>query len=99
MSDELPGWHRFGPEEPSYLKRCGLACREQRCLRTRQAQIMGRADRPFYHAHGVAAELRKRMLAASSPRDSQGHIAWLYAGSGGAEIASSVRLVVRMLTG
>ena len=41
---------------------------------------MARIDGEFYHARGVAAELRNRMLAAHTPADSYDGIAWLYGG-------------------
>jgi salicylate hydroxylase len=34
----------------------------------------------FYHACGVAAELRNRTLGARTPHDSYEGIAWLYRG-------------------
>jgi hypothetical protein len=44
-------------------------------LRTGQVQIMARVYGEFYHARGVAAELRNRMLAARTPQDSYEGIA------------------------
>jgi 3-hydroxybenzoate 6-monooxygenase len=56
------------------------AYQESRYLRTGQVQIMARIYGEFYHARGVAAELRNRMLAARTPTDSYDGIAWLYGG-------------------
>lgn len=41
---------------------------------------MARIDGEFYHAHGVAAELRNRMSAARTPADSREGIAGLHGG-------------------
>ncbi len=38
---------------------------------------MARAYGEFYHARGVAAELRNRVPAARTPADSHEGIAWL----------------------
>jgi len=52
----------------------------QRYLRTGQVQIMARVYGEFYHARGVAAELRKMMLGGRTPEQSYDGIAWLYDG-------------------
>jgi len=58
----------------------GLAYQQQRYPRTGQVQIRARVYGEFYHARGVAAELRNRMLGARTPEDSHEGIAWLYGG-------------------
>ncbi len=65
--DDLPGAFR--------------AYQESRYLRTGRVQIMARVYGEFYHARGVAAELRNQMLRARSPADSYEGIAWLYGGA------------------
>ncbi|CAN5399227.1 3-hydroxybenzoate 6-monooxygenase [soil metagenome] len=50
----------------------------QRYLRTGRCQIMARVHGEFYHAEGVAAELRNGMLSARSPEQSYDGLAWLY---------------------
>jgi 3-hydroxybenzoate 6-monooxygenase len=49
-----------------------------RVLRTGKTQIMARVYGGFFHAAGVAAELRDEMLAARTPEDSWEGMAWLY---------------------
>jgi 3-hydroxybenzoate 6-monooxygenase len=65
---------------PDDLPTAFRAYQESRYLRTGQVQIMARIYGEFYHARGVAAELRNRMLAARTPTDSYEGIAWLYGG-------------------
>lgn len=65
---------------PDDLPSAFRAYQESRYLRTGQVQIMARIYGEFYHARGVAAELRNRMLAARTPKDSYDGIAWLYGG-------------------
>jgi salicylate hydroxylase len=65
---------------PDDLPSAFRAYQEQRYLRTGQVQIMARVYGEFYHARGVAAELRNRVLAARTPADSYEGIAWLYGG-------------------
>jgi 3-hydroxybenzoate 6-monooxygenase len=65
---------------PDDLPSAFRAYQEQRYLRTGQVQIMARIYGEFYHARGVAAELRNRMLAARTSTDSYEGIAWLYGG-------------------
>jgi salicylate hydroxylase len=66
--------------DPDDLPSAFRAYQESRYLRTGQVQIMARVYGEFYHARGVAAELRNRMLAARTPTDSYEGIAWLYGG-------------------
>jgi len=51
-----------------------------RYLRTGRVQIMARVYGEFYHARGVAAELRYMMLHGRSPEQSYDGMAWLYDG-------------------
>lgn len=53
---------------------------QQRYLRTGRVQLMARVYGEFYHARGVAAELRNQMLAGRTPQDSYDGMAWLYGG-------------------
>ena len=57
-----------------------LAYQQQRYLRTARVQIMARVYGEFYHARGVAAELRQMMLSPRTPEQSYDGIAWLYGG-------------------
>ena len=56
------------------------AYQRQRYLRTGQVQIMARVYGEFYHARGVAAELRNQMLGSRTPQQSYEGISWLYGG-------------------
>ena len=57
------------------------AYQEQRYLRTARVQIMARVYGDFYHARGVARELRNQMLGAGGPvQTSFESSAWLYDG-------------------
>ena len=67
-------------ETPDDLPAAFRAYQQQRYLRTAQVQIMARVYGEFYHARGVTAELRNRMLSARTPADSYEGIAWLYGG-------------------
>jgi salicylate hydroxylase len=49
-----------------------------RYLRTGRVQIMSRIYGEFYHASGVARELRNGMLGARSPQDAMAGMEWLY---------------------
>jgi salicylate hydroxylase len=49
-----------------------------RYLRTARVQIMARVYGEFYHAGGVARELRNTMLSARTPEQSFEAMAWLY---------------------
>jgi len=51
-----------------------------RYLRTGRVQIMARVYGEFYHARGVAAELRDMALGPRTPQQSYEGIAWLYGG-------------------
>jgi salicylate hydroxylase len=42
---------------------------------------MARVYGEFYHARGVAAELRNKLLSPRTPQQSYDGIAWLYGGS------------------
>ncbi len=53
---------------------------QARYLRTGRTQIMARVYGEFYHARGVAAELREMALAPRTPQQSYDGIAWLYGG-------------------
>jgi 2-polyprenyl-6-methoxyphenol hydroxylase-like FAD-dependent oxidoreductase len=53
---------------------------QDRYLRTGRVQIMARVYGEFYHARGVAAELRDLALSGRTPEQSYDGIAWLYAG-------------------
>ena len=56
------------------------AYQQQRYLRTGRTQIMARVYGEFYHASGVAAELRYNALHGRSPAQSYDGMAWLYDG-------------------
>jgi 3-hydroxybenzoate 6-monooxygenase len=49
-----------------------------RYLRTGRVQIMARVYGEFYHAGGVAKELRNLMLGARTPVDAMAGMEWLY---------------------
>lgn len=53
---------------------------QDRYLRTGRVQIMARVYGEFYHARGVAAELRDMALGSRTENDSYEGIAWLYGG-------------------
>lgn len=53
---------------------------QERYLRTGRVQIMARVYGEFYHARGVAAELRDLALGSRTPQQSYDGIAWLYGG-------------------
>jgi len=54
------------------------AYQEARYLRTGRVQIMARVYGEFYHASGVARELRNMMLSARTPEQSFEAMEWLY---------------------
>jgi 2-polyprenyl-6-methoxyphenol hydroxylase-like FAD-dependent oxidoreductase len=56
------------------------AYQQQRYLRTGRVQIMARVYGEFYHARGVAAELRYMALHGRTPEQSYDGMAWLYDG-------------------
>jgi 3-hydroxybenzoate 6-monooxygenase len=64
--------------EPDDLPAAFQAYQRQRYLRTGQVQIMARVYGEFYHARGVAAELRNMMLGGRTPEQSYDGINWLY---------------------
>jgi salicylate hydroxylase len=51
---------------------------QARYLRTGRVQIMARVYGEFYHAAGVARELRNNMLGARSPEEAMAGMEWLY---------------------
>jgi 2-polyprenyl-6-methoxyphenol hydroxylase-like FAD-dependent oxidoreductase len=67
-------------EQPDDPPAAFKAFQEQRYLRTGRVQIMARVYGEFYHARGVAAELRNMMLSPRTPQQSYEGIAWLYGG-------------------
>jgi len=54
------------------------AYQQARYLRTGRVQIMARVYGEFYHASGVAKELRNTMLSSRTPEDAMAGMAWLY---------------------
>jgi salicylate hydroxylase len=56
------------------------AYQQQRYLRTGRVQIMARVYGEFYHARGVAAELRYMALHGRTAEQSYDGMAWLYDG-------------------
>ncbi len=54
------------------------AYQQTRYLRTARVQIMARVYGEFYHASGVAKELRNMMLSARTPGDAMAGMEWLY---------------------
>jgi 3-hydroxybenzoate 6-monooxygenase len=54
------------------------AYQEARYLRTGRVQIMARVYGEFYHAAGVARELRNIMLGARTPEEAMAGMQWLY---------------------
>jgi 3-hydroxybenzoate 6-monooxygenase len=54
------------------------AYQQARYLRTGRVQIMARIYGEFYHAGGVAKELRNMMLGARTPEDAMAGMEWLY---------------------
>ncbi len=54
------------------------AYQEARYLRTGRVQIMARVYGEFYHASGVAKELRNIMLGSRTPDDAMAGMEWLY---------------------
>ena len=54
------------------------AYQQARYLRTGRVQIMARVYGEFYHASGVAKELRNMMLSSRTPEDAMDGMAWLY---------------------
>jgi 2-polyprenyl-6-methoxyphenol hydroxylase-like FAD-dependent oxidoreductase len=56
------------------------AYEQNRYLRTGRTQIMARVYGEFYHARGVAAELRDLALAGRTAQQAYDGIDWLYGG-------------------
>jgi 3-hydroxybenzoate 6-monooxygenase len=54
------------------------AYQQARYLRTGRVQIMARVYGEFYHASGVAKELRNMMLGSRTPDDAMAGMEWLY---------------------
>ena len=54
------------------------AYQQARYLRTGRVQIMARVYGEFYHAAGVAKELRNMMLGARTPEQAMAGMEWLY---------------------
>jgi 3-hydroxybenzoate 6-monooxygenase len=54
------------------------AYQQARYLRTGRVQIMARVYGEFYHASGVAKELRNMMLGSRTPEDAMAGMEWLY---------------------
>jgi 3-hydroxybenzoate 6-monooxygenase len=54
------------------------AYQQARYLRTGRVQIMARIYGEFYHAGGVAQELRNMMLGGRTPEDTMAGMDWLY---------------------
>ncbi len=54
------------------------AYQQARYLRTGRVQIMARVYGEFYHASGVAKELRNMMLGSRTPDDAMAGMDWLY---------------------
>jgi salicylate hydroxylase len=54
------------------------AYQQARYLRTGRVQIMARVYGEFYHASGVAKELRNLMLGARTPEDAMAGMEWIY---------------------
>jgi 3-hydroxybenzoate 6-monooxygenase len=65
-------------EQPGDPESAFRAYQQERYLRTGRVQVMARVYGEFYHARGVAAELRNMMLSGRTPEQSYEGIAWLY---------------------
>jgi 3-hydroxybenzoate 6-monooxygenase len=66
--------------QPNDLPAAFKSYQEQRYLRTGRVQIMARVYGEFYHARGVAAELRNMMLGGRTAKESYESMSWLYGG-------------------
>ena len=64
--------------QPENLPAAFAAYQNDRYLRTGRTQIMARVYGEFYHARGVAAELRDMALSGRTPQQSYEGINWLY---------------------
>jgi len=58
------------------------AYQQARYLRTGRVQIMARVYGEFYHASGVAKELRNLMLGSRTPDDAMAGMEWIYGEQG-----------------
>ncbi len=67
-------------EQTADLPTAFAAYQGERYLRTGRVQIMARVYGEFYHARGVAAELRNQFLQSRSVDEAYDGIAWLYGG-------------------
>lgn len=67
--------------KPNDLPQAFHDYQQERYLRTGRVQIMARVYGEFYHARGVAAELRDLAFSTRTPQDSYDGIAWLYGGT------------------
>jgi 2-polyprenyl-6-methoxyphenol hydroxylase-like FAD-dependent oxidoreductase len=65
---------------PDNLPNAFHAYEQDRYLRTGRTQIMARVYGEFYHARGVAAELRDMAVGSRTPEQAYDGIAWLYGG-------------------
>jgi salicylate hydroxylase len=65
---------------PDDLNAAFKSYQQERYLRTGRTQIMARVYGEFYHARGVAAELRGMALSGRTPQQSYEGIEWLYGG-------------------
>ena len=66
--------------QPDNLPAAFKAYQQARYLRTGRTQIMARVYGEFYHARGVAAELREMALSGRTAEQSYDSINWLYGG-------------------
>jgi salicylate hydroxylase len=60
------------------FERAFIAYEDMRYLRTGRVQLMARVYGEFYHASGVARELRNRMLSGRTAEQSYAALDWLY---------------------
>jgi salicylate hydroxylase len=67
-------------ETPDNLPAAFQAYQQARYLRTGRTQIMARVYGEFYHARGVAAELRDMAVGSRTEQQAREGIAWLYGG-------------------
>lgn len=67
-------------ETPDDLPAAFQAYQQARYLRTGRTQIMARVYGEFYHARGVAAELRDMAVGGRTEQQAREGIAWLYGG-------------------
>jgi salicylate hydroxylase len=67
-------------ETPDDLPAAFQAYQQARYLRTGRTQIMARVYGEFYHARGVAAELRDMAIGSRTEQQTREGIAWLYGG-------------------